>query len=356
MGLQIDTGILDIMKEGLKCSFKDKSILMLGKQDMYITIDELFNIARSINYNLSDMEEVKVDQNGKIDSYSFFLLLGFKEVQALDVSAYENATIVFDLNNNSMPEKLLNRFDYIFDGGTFEHLFNISNAFENVIKMLKVGGKIFHYVPANNYIDHGFYSISPVLFIEYYEANNFFIEDVSLIYCMKDSVNSFTNKVDCRLFESELQYRSEVPKDTLVLLQCIVTKKNESTYGKLPIQKKFFKVQQMYEKAKKTLNEIKDNYPEKSIAIYGTGNMSQRIIEYLRELQDGSIDKIFGLIDRDEEKIGKSRYGYNIYDINEFPNGSVKAIIIVSSTNEQEIYYRINYLKNSGIDIIKLIN
>lgn len=95
-------------------------------------------------------------------------------IKSIDVSAYESASIIYDLNTNELPEDLKNKFDYIIDGGTFEHLFNIQNAFSNVIQMLKVGGKIFHYVPSNNYIDNGFYSYSPTLFIEYYEANNFF--------------------------------------------------------------------------------------------------------------------------------------------------------------------------------------
>ena len=39
--------------------------------------------------------------------------------------------------------------------------------------MLKVGGIIMHGTPANNFLDHGFYSISPTFYHDYYKKNNF---------------------------------------------------------------------------------------------------------------------------------------------------------------------------------------
>lgn len=45
---------------------------MLGKQDMYITVDELFDICRRLRYKLKNIKNVNIDKNGMIDSYSFF--------------------------------------------------------------------------------------------------------------------------------------------------------------------------------------------------------------------------------------------------------------------------------------------
>ena len=39
--------------------------------------------------------------------------------------------------------------------------------------MLKVGGYIMHMTPSNNFLDHGFYSISPTLYYDYYKKNKF---------------------------------------------------------------------------------------------------------------------------------------------------------------------------------------
>lgn len=62
----------------------------------------------------------------------------------MDISAYENADIIFDLNNPNLTNELKNRFDYILDGGTTEHVFDYPQALRNIVKMLKVGGKVFH--------------------------------------------------------------------------------------------------------------------------------------------------------------------------------------------------------------------
>lgn len=352
MGLKKDLGIIDIMKEGLKKSYNGKSVLMLGKQDMYITIDELFQIAKKLQYELSDVDSVEIDKNGMINSTSFFKLLGFEIVESMDVSCYENASIIYDLNKDELPENLVNKFDYIIDGGTFEHLFNIQNAFKNVIKMLKIRGKIFHYVTTNNYIDHGFYSFSPTLFIEYYYANNFFIEDTSLIYEDDNSNNSLTTKIDCRLIDFIHGYNCMIEPSKPTIFQCIAQKREDSTDDNIPIQKKFFEQKEMFTLAKQRVDEIFNIYDH--IAFYGTGSMVCKLIEYLERRNDGSIDKIIGLVDRNN--VGKFINGILVNDLNEIIEKKVKVICIASSLCEQEIYYRIKKVEQQGVKIVKLLS
>ena len=88
----------------------------------------------------------------------------------MDVSSYENCTIVHDLNQDVPPE-LHGQFDFIFDGGTSEHVFNFPKVLENCYKMLRPGGRIFHVLPATNHVDHGFYMFSPTVFWDYYTCN-----------------------------------------------------------------------------------------------------------------------------------------------------------------------------------------
>src|SRR5262245_17809792 len=59
-----------------------------------------------------------------------FRLLGAEEVVSLDASGYEGATVVHDLNE-PIPEALAGQFDFVFDAGTLEHIFDFPRAVRN---------------------------------------------------------------------------------------------------------------------------------------------------------------------------------------------------------------------------------
>ena len=90
-------------------------------------------------------------------------LIGSRTVQALDISCFEGATIIHDLNE-PVPDSMLARFDCIFDGGTIEHVYDFPQAIENVKRMLRIGGLFLSVNAANNQLGHGFYQFSPELF------------------------------------------------------------------------------------------------------------------------------------------------------------------------------------------------
>ena len=79
-----------------------------------------------------------------------------------------------------MPSELCNRFDYIIDGGTVEHIFDIAQVMKNVTKMLKVGGRVFHIDAIAGQADHGFYSFSPTFFLDYYKGNGFKVKNLNV--------------------------------------------------------------------------------------------------------------------------------------------------------------------------------
>lgn len=92
-----------------------------------------------------------------------YKLLGASSVDSLDYSPYERATIIHDLNE-PVPEHLHNKYDYILDAGTFEHIFDVKTVITNIKKMLKVNGVVVFISPANNFLGHGFYQFSPEFF------------------------------------------------------------------------------------------------------------------------------------------------------------------------------------------------
>jgi hypothetical protein len=107
---------------------------------------------------------------------SFWERIGFDKVQSLDISNYEGADIIFNLNED-IPDSLMNKFDCIIDPGTIEHCFNIPIVMNNLSKMLKVNGRILHWNGLTNAIDHGFYMFSPTFFHDYYKNKGFLIKD-----------------------------------------------------------------------------------------------------------------------------------------------------------------------------------
>jgi SAM-dependent methyltransferase len=93
----------------------------------------------------------------------YLRVLGAREVRALDVSGYEGADIVHDLNE-PVPEELEGRFDLVFDGGSLEHVFDVPAALRNYMRMVRPGGRLIVATMANNHCGHGFYQLSPELF------------------------------------------------------------------------------------------------------------------------------------------------------------------------------------------------
>lgn len=61
-------------------------------------------------------------------------------------------------------------------GHRLEHVFHLANALSSVVRMAKTGGRIIHISPMSNCADHGFYSFSPALFVDYYSINRLAIQ------------------------------------------------------------------------------------------------------------------------------------------------------------------------------------
>jgi SAM-dependent methyltransferase len=96
-------------------------------------------------------------------------------VDAVDASAYENASIVHDMNL-AWPADGAGRgsYDAVLDFGCLEHVFDFPTAWRNCVDLCKVGGHVFHALPANNLSGHGFYQFSPELFFNLYQPERGF--------------------------------------------------------------------------------------------------------------------------------------------------------------------------------------
>jgi len=155
-------------------------VLTLGRQWMYVKPNEIRPLlARNgIKLNAEDTRRLFID-----DGYCepLLKLLGANRVDSMDVSSYEHATIIQDLNQ-AWPEALRDRFSLVVDGGTLEHVFNFSAALRNCMQAIAPGGHFLCVTPTNNVMGHGFYQFSPELFFRVFTPENGFEIEKVLLY------------------------------------------------------------------------------------------------------------------------------------------------------------------------------
>lgn len=99
--------------------------------------------------------------------------LGVKELNSIDYSDYEGATIIHDMNQ-PLPASLHEKFDAVIDGGSLEHIFDVKTALSNYMSLVKKDGSLFIFTTANNHMGHGFYQFSPELFFNVFREENGF--------------------------------------------------------------------------------------------------------------------------------------------------------------------------------------
>ncbi len=157
-------------------------LLELGRMAVYVTDDELVRWAGEQGVELRAIEPLAYSHQpelarlGCLDDKSFFRRLGFDEVESSDVTDWEGADRILDLNQ-PVPGELRGRYDAVFEAGTIQHVFHLPQVLANIWALLKPGGRVIHgMAPSSNHVDHGFYMFSPTLFHDFYTANGWRIE------------------------------------------------------------------------------------------------------------------------------------------------------------------------------------
>jgi len=174
------------MREGNRKKFSGR-VLQLGRQEVLATEQSIKKISEEENFNLSEPSEdigqgkSKFSDAVTVNDKYFFQSLGFEIVDSLDVSTFEGANVIHDLNK-LLTKELKNRatYDLIYDGGTMEHIFHIPNILKNIFDLLSVDGRIIHVNPIN-LLNHGLYNFSTCFYEDFYSANGFSINECGVI-------------------------------------------------------------------------------------------------------------------------------------------------------------------------------
>ena len=162
-------------------------VLTIGRLQQYLLPAQIDRLARE--HGLGDGPWVTQRFGEFADD--FFRAAGADRLVSLDASAYQGAEIVRDLNEPVTDMRC--RYDVCVDGGSLEHIFRPDRALANEMGMLRPGGQLIIWTPANNLCGHGFYQFSPEFFFSALTADSgFALREVLLVECVYPQVSLIT--------------------------------------------------------------------------------------------------------------------------------------------------------------------
>jgi hypothetical protein len=167
MGLDINS--VRFLIEARRTGTEFGEVLTFGRQDLNVFPARMVQLLEAAGFAATAFK----GQDRALHAEPCFVSLGARKVHSMDVSGFEGASVIHDLNQ-PIGAELKERFDVVYDGGTLEHVFNFPIALKNCMEMVKVGGRFFTHTVANNWCGHGFYQFSPELFFRALSAENGF--------------------------------------------------------------------------------------------------------------------------------------------------------------------------------------
>jgi hypothetical protein len=227
--------------------------LMLGRQTVICSGSDILKTA----WGRVPTAQGSVSELLKTNDYaeSFFRWLGASKVESVDISAYEGATLLADLNNPA-PLEWHRRFASVFDGGTTEHIFDVAQAVRNIRTLLKPGGWVLSVVPGNNFMGHAFYQFSPeFLFRAYGREAGFGRVAIFAAELTEKGDGSFFRVVDPAVSGERGVFRNALP----LLLYCIAQRADDSEKKNVPMQSDYVSAWSSEEIAKGNWRSLQTN-------------------------------------------------------------------------------------------------
>lgn len=208
-------------------------VLCLGPQQVALNkgeVDAMFaKTPEAAAEALASWRKSGSDEAVVSDAY-FFSKFPKVRLDSLDVVEGYGGTVIHDLNA-PIPKRLEGKFDFILDGGTFDHLVQLGTAFQNVIRMLRPGGRVFHYNAASGYIGAAYVSFGPDLFYDYYVVNKF--ADCR-IHLLRGTGAGTHDPFDVFFLPDARTKQLNSARNQMVA--CLAEKAEDSTYDAVPVE------------------------------------------------------------------------------------------------------------------------
>lgn len=149
-----------------------KRMLSIARMSMNWSVDDVVaNLERTKQrYDEKQVKKLRA-MGGRYTSRELYTLLGFEEYDDIDLHATEGCTIVHDMNQ-PIADELRNKYDFVVEVGTIEHIFDMKTVMHNISGAVKEGGIVCHIAPLDA-LNHGFYNFSMNFFYDFYSANGF---------------------------------------------------------------------------------------------------------------------------------------------------------------------------------------
>ncbi len=225
--------VIDIKRSELDSPESLIRIGCLSYPDLLVTRQQISNRypdLRSANFKLrQDYKEICKWHGFQnpieiIETNDFFNKIDCN-VDYFDFAEIRGGEIVCDLNVH-IDAKHHSQYDLVVDTGTLEHCFNVGVAFENMCRMVNVGGLIISAAPMSK-VNHGFWNFSPCAYENYFRQNNFDILQLTGFYKDKGGIKQL---------EVQPNQRQIVPQESFLVT---VARRKKNSSFKLPIQQKY---------------------------------------------------------------------------------------------------------------------
>jgi hypothetical protein len=180
--------------------------VMIGRQRLYVARADIERLVPS-RVRCGDAADA---------NYAEWVLrrLGAEVADAIDVSGYEGASILHDMNL-PLPSAHHEKYTAVLECGTLEHLFNVPIAIQNCMDLLAVNGRLICCTVANNFCGHGFYQFSPELFFRVFQPENGF-EVERIVACDAFYESEWYTVVDPQFMKRRVEIVGPYPVTLLV--------------------------------------------------------------------------------------------------------------------------------------------
>ena len=121
------------------------NLVLVGRQKVNLSLEQAIvmlnseGVAQRPDADIQ-MDESTVGATGKtLTDHSFLSLFSDAKVSALDITDYEGAEHIHDMNE-PLPDHLEGIADFILDGGSIDNIFDAPATIRNISRMLRPGG------------------------------------------------------------------------------------------------------------------------------------------------------------------------------------------------------------------------
>jgi SAM-dependent methyltransferase len=240
-----------LIRESARKPFSGKAVTF-GRQTMGTTIAETFEMFAALGRSpaLEEHSQIGIDETTTsairepdartIRDIDFFRILGLSEVHAIDISSFEGADIILNLNQ-PIPDDIEASFDLVVDGSVLDNIFDTTSGLRNAARLLAPGGRCYLNNLGNSrdgYTGIPYTMFNPFWFFDYFVYNQF---DYCQVYVTINEDREFEPAVYAISLEHAARrwgrgFTKPIVSTDLVALSVYAEKGARSTWDRTPTQ------------------------------------------------------------------------------------------------------------------------